>query len=183
MKKTAFALCMLLLLANAGLAQKYFTKNGTVSFEAGTALEDIIATNKTTASVLDAATGQLEFAVLIKGFEFRRALMQEHFNENYMESSKYPKAVFKGKIVNLADVAFQKPGKYPVTVKGILEIHGVKKEVTASGSLTVSGVGVQALAKFPVTIADYNISIPGIVSDKIAKTAMVSVNCNYTVLK
>ncbi|MCD2424727.1 YceI family protein [Niabella pedocola] len=183
MKKTALALCMLLVLAKAGLAQKYFTKNGTVSFEAGTALEDIIATNKTAASVLDAATGQIEFAVLIKGFEFRRALMQEHFNENYMESSKYPKAVFKGKIVNLTPALFQKPGNYPVTVKGVLEIHGVKKEITTSGSLAISGTTVQALAKFPVTIADYKIAIPGIVSDKIAKTAMVSVNCNYAVLK
>ncbi|MCF3110329.1 YceI family protein [Niabella sp. CC-SYL272] len=183
MKKTALALCMLLVLAKAGFAQKYFTKNGTVSFEAGTALEDIIATNKTAASVLDAATGRIEFAVLVRGFEFRRALMQEHFNENYMESSKYPKSVFKGKIVNLGEISFQKPGNYPVTVRGTLEIHGVKKEITTTGSLRISGTSVLALAKFPVTIADYKISIPGIVSDKIAKTAMISVTCNYAVLK
>lgn len=183
MKKSFFIFCSFLLCTATGFAQKYFTKNGTVSFEAGTALEDIVATNKTAASVLDAATGQIEFAVLIKGFEFRRALMQEHFNENYMESSKYPRASFKGKIINIQSVSFQKPGTYPVTVKGTLEIHGVKKEMQTAGSLKVSGTAVQATARFVVTISDYKISIPGIVADKISKTATVAVRCNYSVLK
>lgn len=124
--KTGLFIISFLLLSVAAFSQKYFTKNGTVSFQAGTALEDIDATNKSAASVLDAATGQIEFAVLIKGFEFRRALMQEHFNENYMESNKYPKAVFKGKITNLQSISFQKPGSYPAAVSGVLEIHGVK---------------------------------------------------------
>ncbi|MBZ4189016.1 YceI family protein [Niabella beijingensis] len=182
MKKTALTICILIVSAAAVPAQRYFTKTGTISFEAGTALEDIEASNKSATSVFDAATGQLEFAVLVKGFEFRRALMQEHFNENYMESSKYPKAAFKGRM-NLQGISFQKPGSYPVTVKGTLELHGVKKEITTTGTLKVSGSTVQAIAKFPVTISDYNISIPGVVRDKIAKTALVAVNCNYSVLK
>jgi len=183
MKRVLFTVYILFMSVIATSAQKYFTKTGNVSFEAGTALEDIVATNKTAASVLDAATGQVEFAVLIKGFEFRRALMQEHFNENYMESSKYPKASFKGMIINIQAVSFQKAGNYPITVKGTLEIHGVKKEITTNGSLKVSGTTIQALAKFPVIISDYKITIPGIVRDKIAKTATVSVNCSYAVLK
>ncbi|MGJ7031258.1 YceI family protein [Niabella hirudinis] len=183
MKQLAFTIYILFISLASVSAQKYFTKTGNISFEAGTALEDIVATNKAAASVLDAATGQIEFAVLIKGFEFRRALMQEHFNENYMESNKYPKATFKGTIVNIREVAFQKPGSYSVTVKGTLEIHGVKKEITTIGSIKVSGNAIQALAKLPVAISDYKIAIPGIVRDKIAKTATVSVNCNYSLLK
>ncbi|MBO9619204.1 MAG: YceI family protein [Niabella sp.] len=180
--KTGLFIISFLLLTVAAFSQKYFTKNGTVSFQAGTALEDIDATNKSAASVFDAATGQIEFAVLIRGFELRRALMQEHFNENYMESNKYPKATFKGKISNLQSISFQKPGSYPATVSGVLEIHGVKKQVTANGTLQVSGTSVQALAKFPVIINDYNIAIPGIVRDKISQTAVVTVNCTYTPL-
>ncbi|GAB3006196.1 hypothetical protein GCM10027051_01720 [Niabella terrae] len=183
MKKNLVILCLFLLHISTGTAQKYFTKNGTISFEAGTALEDIVATNKTAASVLDAATGQIEFAALIKGFEFRRALMQEHFNENYMESSKYPRASFKGKIINIRSVSFQKPGSYPVTIKGTLEIHGVKKEMQTEGSIKVSGATVEARARFVVTISDYKISIPGVVRDKISTTATVDVRCNYAVLK
>lgn len=183
MKKNFVILCFFLLYTLTVTAQKYFTKNGYISFEAGTTLEDIVATNKTAASVLDAATGRIEFAVLIKGFEFRRALMQEHFNENYLESSKYPRASFKGNILNIRSVSFQKAGTYPVTVKGTMEIHGVKKEMQTAGIIKVSSTAVQARARFVVTISDYKISIPGIVRDKISKTATVDVRCDYSVLK
>ena len=171
-------------LLQLGFAQKrYFTKTGIVSFRAGTAVEDIDGINKSTTSVFDAVTGQIEFALLIKGFEFNSALMMEHFNENYMESDKYPKSVFKGTISNIGNVNFQKDGTYPVTVKGILEIHGIKKDLETAGSLKVNGETVIANAAFDVTLEDYHISIPGLVKDKIAKTAKVIVNCRFTVLK
>jgi len=163
-------------------AQKYFTKNATVIFDAGTALEDVSAINKSGTSVSDAATGQFEFAVLIKGFEFKKALMQEHFNENYMESSRFQKSVFKGKITNLAAVNLQKPGTYPVTATGELEIHGVKRTVTCNGTLKTTGQGVQIAAKFNVVLSDYKIAIPGIVKDKIASVAKVSVSGSYAIL-
>lgn len=182
MKKLSIV-CIIIFLVLQTHAQKYFTKNATISFEASTALEDVTAVNKSGTSVFNAATGQIEFAVLIKGFEFKKALMQEHFNENYMESSKYPKSVFKGKISNLSAINFQKPGAYPAKVTGVLEIHGVKKEVAASGTIKVSSQGVQILSKFPVTISDYKISIPGVVKDKVSSTAKISVNGNYSLLK
>ena len=120
MKKLILAAASLFLL-QAGFAQlRYFTKTGSVAFQAGTALEDIDGANKSTTSVFDAITGQIEFALLVKGFEFKSALMMEHFNENYLESNKYPKAVFKGKIMNIDKVNFKKTGEYPVTVKGTL---------------------------------------------------------------
>ena len=183
-KMKIYLLLAVLLASVCGFSQKrYFTKTGHISFTAGTALEDIDGDNKAASSVFDAATGQIEYAVLIKGFEFKRALMQEHFNENYLESDKYPKSVFKGKIVNLDKINFQKDGTYQATIKGTLEIHGTKKEIETSGTMKVNGETVQAIAAFTVLLSDYNISIPGLVKDKISKTATVKVNCSYSVLK
>ena len=146
-------------------------------------MEDIDGVNKSTTCVFDANTGDIQFAILVKGFEFKSALMQEHFNENYMESGKYPKSIFRGKITNLDKINFQNDGTYPVIVKGELEIHGVKNEVETKGTFKVSGENVLATAEFSVALADYKIEIPGLVKDKIAKTAKVQVNCSNTLLK
>ena len=183
MKKGALVVALILLIQIVSAQKRYYTKTGTVSFEAGTAVEDIDAVNKSTTSVFDAGTGQIEFALLIKGFEFKRSLMQEHFNENYLESDKYPKSIFKGKIANIEKVNFQKEGAYPVTVKGILEMHGIKKETETTGTLKVSGETVTGIAEFTVTLDDYQVTIPGLVKDKISKTVKIKVNCNYAVLK
>jgi len=183
MKKITLVIIGLLLIQYSFSQKRYFTKTGTVSFRAGTAVEDIDGINKSTTSVFDAGTGQIEFALLVKGFEFNSALMMEHFNENYMESDKYPKSIFKGSISNIDKVNFQKDGTYPVTVKGTLEIHGVKKEIETTGSFKVNGETVSATAEFPVTLEDYKISIPGLVKEKISKTAKIKVNCSYAILK
>ncbi|GAA3937761.1 YceI family protein [Chitinophaga oryziterrae] len=183
MKQYILLSAILLLAVTAFSQERYFTKNGHLSFEAGTDLEDINAVNNAATSVFDAGTGQIECAVLIKGFEFKRALMQEHFNENYMESDKYPKAIFKGKIINIDKVNFRKDGSYPLTIKGLLEIHGAKKEIETNGTMIIAGQAVSAHAEFTVLLADYNISVPGVVKDKISKTATVKINCIYSVLK
>lgn len=175
-------LCFLFL--QEGFAQKrYFTKTATVSFEAGTALEDIDAINKSGTCVFDLASGQLEMAVLIKGFEFKRALMQEHFNENYLESDQYPKAVFKGTMAHPELLTLQKDGTYPVSVTGILDLHGVKKSITVNAQIVVNKGQVSATAAFSVTLADYKINIPGLVKDKISKTASIKVSGQFTALK
>ncbi|CAN5873506.1 hypothetical protein BH11BAC4_BH11BAC4_05930 [soil metagenome] len=183
MKKLILASIGFFMIHSSFAQKRYFTKTGTVSFRAGTAVEDIDGINKSTTSVFDATSGQMEFALLVKGFEFNSALMMEHFNENYMESDKYPKSVFKGTITNIDKLNFQKDGVYPVTVKGILEIHGVKKEVETTGSFKVSGETITSTAEFSVTLDDYKISIPGLVKDKISKTAKIKVNCSYAILK
>lgn len=174
----------LLFVTNPAKAQKrYFTKNGMISFTAGTALEDIDAVNKAASSVFDATTGQIEYAVLIKGFEFKRALMQDHFNENYLESDKYPKSVFKGNILNPEKINFNKDGSYTVAVKGTLEMHGVKREITTNGKLNVKGESVDCTAEFRVLLSDYKIVIPSLVKDKISPDVNVKVLCNYKLLK
>lgn len=177
MKNVGFVLIMLLATAFGANAQgKFFSKTALVSFNASTAVEDIDAQTNTGTIVLDAQTGKLETAVLVKAFQFKRALMQEHFNENYMESSKYPKAVFKGELTNLSDVNFKKDGTYKVKVKGTMEMHGVKKEVTTNGTLTVAGKNLKVNSDFIIVCADYNIKIPSVVADKIAKEIKVTFN-------
>ena len=109
--------------------------------------------------------------------------MQEHFNENYMESDKVPKSTFKGTITNISKVNFQADGSYLVTVKGTIEIHGIKKEVETTGLFKVSGESIVSTAEFTVTLEDFKIDIPSLVKDKISKTATIKVNSIYAVLK
>jgi polyisoprenoid-binding protein YceI len=166
-----------------GQAQnRFFTKTGTIAFTAGTPLEDIDATNKSVTSIFDASTGQIEFAVLVKGFEFRRDLMQKHFNENYLESEKFPKATFKGKFDDVTKINFKKDGSYSIAVKGTLDIHNVKKEVEVLGIIQVTNGVISSSAVFKVVIDDYGIKIPGAVKDKISPTVEIKVNCTYKAL-
>jgi len=161
----------------------YTTKSGEAWFDAGTGAEDITGKNKSVLSAFNPATGALQFSVLIKGFEFWSELLQEHFNENYMESSIFPKSTFKGNITNIDKLNVNKDGSYPVNVKGTLEIHGVKKEVATSGIMKVKGENINATAEFVVVLDDYNIKIPGVVKDKLSKTAKIKINCNYSIQK
>lgn len=164
-------------------AQKYFTRTGTISFFSEAPLEKIEATNNSATSIFDLETGNMEFAVLIKGFQFEKALMQEHFNENYMESSKFPKATFKGQIAEIGDVDFSKDGEYPVKVKGALTIHGETQEVETEGKFVVKEGAIAANASFEIAVADYKIEIPKVVRDNIAKIVRIDINSDYKLFK
>jgi polyisoprenoid-binding protein YceI len=131
------------------------------------------------AAVLDISTGDMVFQVLIKSFHFEKALMEEHFNENYMESDKFPKSTFRGKITNLSSVDFSKPGKYDVTVEGDLNMHDVTNKVSVKGTVEVVQGGVNASSKFNIVPEDYKISIPGVVRDHVAKNLEVTVTIKY----
>ena len=180
MKRQFFLFALLLVSSATIFAQgKFFTKNGHIDFFSSTPMENISAANDKVTSVLDTETGKLDFAVLIKAFEFEKALMQEHFNENYMESDKFPKSTFKGQIDNISDINFKNGGSYSVTVSGDLTIHGVTKPVTARGTLDVSEGKIVATTKFSVAVADYNIEIPKLVRDQIAKNIDISVAIKY----
>lgn len=181
--KKLFALALVLCCFAAG-AQKYFTKTGKISFYSETPVEKIEAHNNRVASVLDAASGKLEFSALITAFEFEKALMQEHFNENYMESTKYPKATFKGTITNMKDITLDKDGTYNATVKGDMTIHGVTKNITEKATITVKGGKISAVASFNVALKDYKIAIPSAVGQKLAEVIQVKVNiASYEPLK
>ncbi len=164
-------------------AQKYFTKTGHISFYSDTPLEKIEGHNKSSNCVLDVATGKLEVATLVKGFQFEKALMQEHFNENYMESDKFPKAVFKGQIDNYSKLDISKNGKVTVKVSGDLTMHGVTKKVTTDAMVSINNGKIIADASFNVLLADFNIKIPALVKDQIAKSLKIKVACTLEPLK
>lgn len=166
----------------ATIAQdRYMTRTGHIEFHSSTPMEDIHAVNDKVTSVWDASTGNVEFAVLIKAFSFEKALMQEHFNENYMESSKLPKASFKGSIKGVTAAQLAKPGDYPVEVSGTITIHGVDRAMTTKGTVHVDAKGaITAVSEFSVKPADHDIKIPGAVRKSIAEEIAVSVKLDYT---
>jgi polyisoprenoid-binding protein YceI len=113
--------------------------------------------------------------VQVKNFIFAQALMQEHFNENYLESNKFPSATLKGKIVNIADLKLDKDGTYKAKVQGTLEMHGVTNNLTVPATLVVSGGKINFNANFNVLCADYKIAIPSVVADKVAKEVKINI--------
>lgn len=183
-KKTLFMAGMLLLSAAVVKAQdKYFTKTGKIEFYSKAQMEDIEARNKTVATVLDTKSGALQFSVLMKSFEFEKALMQEHFNENYVESGKYPKAEFKGAITNNGDINYAKDGSYKAKVKGKLALHGVTKDIETEGQVKVGDGKVETSSVFNILLSDFNVKIPAIVKDKISNNIRISVDCKLDPLK
>jgi len=183
MKRILLTALFLLAAFGSALAQKYFTRDGRINFVASTPLETIDATSKGANAVIDATSGAMEFSVLVKGFIFEKALMQEHFNENYIESDKFPKASFKGRIQDPGAIQWTKDGSYPVKVKGTFSVHGVEKERTMDALITVKGGKITASSTFEVATADHDIKIPSVVQDKIAKVVRVSVEAALTELK
>jgi hypothetical protein len=178
-KLNVIALLFVFGIASAFAQTKYFSRNGNISLYSSAPLEEIEAHNTSANSVLDASTGQIEFAVLMKAFGFQKALMEEHFNENYVESSKYPKSTFKGKIENISAVDFSKDGKYTVTVSGQFTLHGVTKDVTTTGVIEVANGNVSATSEFKILLEDYKIVIPKLVQDKISREVKITVNIPY----
>ncbi len=159
---------------------RYATRTGHIAFTSETPVENIEAHNNKVSSVWDVTTGAIEFAALIKAFEFEKALMQEHFNENYMESNTHPKATFKGKVNGLTAEQMSTPGTYDVTVTGDLTIHGVTRQVSHPGTITVNADGsVMAVSQFIVKPEDHEIKIPGVVRDNIAEEITVLVDLDY----
>ncbi len=165
---------------------KYFTKTGTISLDAEGSMKDveeIKASSQTATCVVDGTTGAIEWALLMKSFKFKNALMQDHFNENYVESTKFPKATFKGKIDNPSAVKWDKDGVYPVTVTGKMTCHGVEKELKTKGTVTVKKGVPSVSANFDLVLADYKISIPSVVGAKVADVVKIVVTAALAPLK
>ncbi|SNR44760.1 YceI family protein [Hymenobacter mucosus] len=154
---------------------KYMTQKGTVSFFSSSILEDIEAHTEQAAAVVDLQSHQIAFVIPIKSFQFKRTLMQEHFNENYMESDQLPKSTFKGKILDLDAAALAKGQSQRVTVEGDLTIHGITKHMTVAGALEQQKGTLMVNAYFSVAPADYGIEIPLLVRENIAKIVGIKV--------
>ncbi len=175
MKKAVFT-ALLVSVFSGAFAQKYMTRTGKISFFSSTPIERIEAFNDEVASIFDGKSGDIIFQVPIKSFKFEKQIMQEHFNEDYMESDKFPKSDFKGKIANVNEINLSKDGVYNTNAVGKLTMHGVTHDVTIPGTITVKGTEVTMSSKFKVKTKDYDIKIPALVDGKIAKEIEVTVN-------
>ena len=156
-------LTALLISSNFLTAQQYLTREARLDFDAGSPLEDIEAFTESGSAVYDANTGKIGVQVLMTSFQFKRALMQEHFNENYVESEKFPKASFKG---------LYSEGN----VSGGLTIHGVTTEIKVPARLNQENGNFVLVTSFDITLADYDVKIPSAVANKISKKASIQVH-------
>lgn len=156
-------------------AQIYTAKSGgtAISFFSKAPMEDIEALNKSnTVVVLKSSTGDIQMSISMLGFKFKNSLMEEHFNENYVETEKFPNAVFKGKINETID--YTKDAEMPITVTGKMEIHGVSKDITLSGTFKKTGNEIKLNSKFKIKVADYNIKVPSMYVSNIAEEVDVT---------
>lgn len=171
MKNLIVLIC--LLLSAALFSQKMITRSGEIKFEASMpAFEEIAAKNTTVSSVFDASNGEIAVLALVKAFRFKVPLMEEHFNENYIESDKFPKTTFKGKVANF-DASKITSSKSVFDVEGELNLHGVSKKVKTKITFVQSGEKLIATCTFKVKPTDYEIKIPSVVKSKIAETVVI----------
>ena len=174
--KNSIFLFLFLFLGNFTFSQKYLTKTGAVHFEASVPFfDDVDATNKTVVAVLNADSGDIATIAMTKNFKFKVALMEEHFNENYAESSKFPKTTFTGKIAGFKKENLSStPQNY--VVSGTLNFHGKNNKIDSTASIYSKYGKIYMTGKFMAKPADYEVSIPKMVTKKIAETVNVDYN-------
>ncbi|MGC3943595.1 MAG: YceI family protein [Chryseolinea sp.] len=162
---------VLVLVATGAYGQRFMTERGIVKFFSSAAIEDITATNEKATGLFDTGSGTIAFVVPINQFVFAKSLMQEHFNEKYLESERYPKSTFQGKITGFnPDVATQQT----VNAQGKLTIHGVTHDINVPGQITRSDKGLTMSSKFMVELKDYKIEIPRLMWQNIAERVEVT---------
>jgi polyisoprenoid-binding protein YceI len=172
MKKLLVISLLVFTIVNAK-AQIFTAKETLVTFYSKSPLEDIDAANKGAVIVLNSVTNNIQVALSVQNFKFKNALMEEHFNENYMETEKYPKAIFKGKINETID--YTKDGDYKVTVTGKMDMHGVTRDETYEGTLKKTGNVISITTKFKIKVADYKIKVPSLYVKNIAEIVDIDV--------
>jgi polyisoprenoid-binding protein YceI len=174
---TAIALFISTVLVNAQYV--YFTKTGHVYFMSHTDAINIDGNNNQVTSFFNIEKNEIVFQLLIKSFKFTLATAEEHFNETYMESDKFPKASLKGTVINTSDIKINVNGTYKAIVKGELTIHGVTKPIEQEGSITVKDGKISAASSFKINIDDYGIKVPKLVEDRVAKIVDVKIDLEY----
>jgi len=173
-----FLFVLFLVVINTAFAQKYISESSTTTFFSSAPLEDIKATNRKARSVFDSDKGDIVFSIPIKDFQFRKSLMQEHFNEKYLESDKFPKSTFSGKVTGFSKgISNDK-----VWAEGTMEIHGVKKNIKVPGKLNFAADKVNLECKFIVKLEDYNVEIPSLLFQNIAEEVEVTLIFEYKTL-
>ena len=178
MLKKLFILVLLVASVGAFGQGKFIAKNAYISFYSSTPMEDILGESNEAVTIMNAETGEIGFQALMTTFHFKRALMEEHFNENYMESAKFPKARFNGKIEGFSKDMLNAPVA-DIKITGKLSVHGVEKTITVPGTLGLENGKLVGTSKFNVTPEDYGIAIPSLVRDKIGKEMEITVKATY----
>lgn len=163
-------------LSVAAYSQKYTSDKSTVVFFSDALLEDITAKNEKSSSIFNTENGEIAFSIPMKDFKFKKGLMQQHFNEKYVESEKFPKSTFAGKIIGFKPDA---TGAQQVNAQGKLTIHGVTKDIDVPGTIEVQGKKLLMKSKFMVKVADYNITVPQVVFQNIAEEVEVTLDFTY----
>ena len=176
MKRSIFIILFVLSISTSFSQEKYITRNGSIRFLSETSIETINPINNHVSCILDTKTGDIVFQLKIISFEFEKALMEEHFNEKYMESEKYPKSTFIGKIKRWDHKLIANHVRHEIEANGIITIHGVEKEIQALGSLKIDEGSLIINATFDLLIADFNIKIPKIVKNNISEIVKVDVD-------
>jgi polyisoprenoid-binding protein YceI len=181
MKKTIILFALVGFTTASFAQKKKVTTSATINFDATTKIDALPkAENKTVVASLDTKTGDVAFESIIKSFSFSNPKMQEHFNgAMWMDSEKFPKASFKGKITNLSAVNFKKDGTYSATVTGDLTLHGVAKPVTTTASIKVAGKTVSTTTDFSVKLADFEVNGPAIGAGKVATDPKITVVADF----
>lgn len=177
-------LTLIITLMTMGLLQAQKTetlidRSGEASFYSEAPLEDIEAANKEVVGAINLSQGTLAVSMMMKDFHFEQSLMEEHFNENYVESDKYPKATFKGVIKDFKKYDFSKSGSFEVTVDGEIQIHGVKKPLVTPVKFDIASGAIQAETSFNLTVADFDIEVPKLVIKNIAEVVEVKTKFNF----
>jgi polyisoprenoid-binding protein YceI len=162
---------------------RYIDRSGKASFFSSAPMEDIKAETNQALSVFDIKTGEIVASMLMRSFNFKKALMQEHFNENYVESNKFPKATFKGKVTNIGEFDIKKNGKYSLDVVGEITLHGVTRPLHVTAEAVVENGGIIAKAVFPLAVKDFDIEIPRLVVMNIAEQVEVTLLFNYQLMQ
>jgi hypothetical protein len=181
MKYISMILLAWMNITNQAVQDSYACKNARISLYSSAPIEDIKAVSTAGASVYNSSSDELDFSVPIRSFQFDKSLMQEHFNSDYMESDKFPRATFKGKVQEHIDVT--KDGTYPVKVSGALSVHGITQNRTIPGTISVKNGVISMTSEFMVKCTDHHIDIPQIVFHHIAESIQINVSATYSSLK
>lgn len=182
MKKIIIILVAVLGFTTLSQAQKHITKEGIIEIFSQTSLFTIEAKNQKVASILNTENGEVVASTLVRSFKFKEALVEEHFNENYMESHLHPKSVFKGKIKNFNDIDLNKDGTYQITISGNLTMHGETLPVETTGELTIKNGKISAKTEFLVSLEAYKIKVEENYKDRINDEIQLIVHFDYAPL-
>jgi len=185
MKRLALIITLMVAFTRLNGQDNFITKSGYISFFSTTPIEDIRSENYKVVSRINITTGDLVFSAPIQSFEFEKALMQKHFNsKDFMDSKSFPKAKFKGQILDIDKIDLRRDGTYQVEVKGDLFIHGVeKKDFITKATLKVKNSKIEGYSKFNVRVADFNIEMPAKKKDNLAENVQVELKLTYDLAK